>query len=1022
MSIKRDGGNNTIPSSVQSFISKINADHASDPEYKDKSICSFLVDKELKKWFAPVTLPCGRVVSLMTRELIHEHLANFFAINSASSLVEIFSDMRSKKGDLSNLYEDRFTDKRALATIQVAVHNLENNNIYRDDGVFSNGQKIPTTIEFLEDNKSVRFTVKANIDIYVYIYLPGAYPGGIEEKRNTITVKFEYKSPSYILNLNSNIFNGNQVTDQLWVDSIIPPDKYLLQALHFSDMQAYSSFLKLILTSQDIDSVMYLKEAIDTWQNDITKSLADGKEFMSGFNFKGMATLKLPIGNKEEDAFSQSYSPSSRTSILSLISDSENDFILDSRTVNHYIYLTGLLDIIGFGYATKPMFSTTTIPVFDTWLSSEYVGVGGNRSVYYNTEVFELKGSKTLDGETHDFDTAVIYPIANDLITLCKAVGYFDAPQEYKTMAALAASKNESNVRILTSPNQYSISFTGVGDSLAAGMSIITVPNDRAYMKDVSSSFTGVGDSVSGSTVIISAADDRTYRKDVSFDILTAVDNWLAPLKKRSILTEKYKTVKVSSKKYGSDIVTTIETLVTPESLIASFPECGGSKFDSKELNDAFKEANDIVSGKNITNNVNNIMAAAMSQAGIVGQFAGIPNEVFGGLTDADKVMTAISEKAKQNKLAQARNKVSSLQYHTTMRNPATKFSSRMQKLDVGASMNVDKRERNEYGAMGPLGLVEKVDSPASLRIYREDNTTAGSNGINQIYVDCFLLTDVQEVDEEKYSIFQSLNGDTLVQFFGRRPTTLNLSGILMDTKNQQWYNDFKYWYDNYLRGSAAIKNDSRIVLVYTDQIIEGFILSMNVQKNAATNMTVHVNFTMLVVSHTPLATEWTDPEHSEIDRGYNGGQANPDVGPDAESRFADFMETISGDLISDAALEDVAAKKDAAIDKEVKKTKLYGVLDYSSGSTIQAQAFNSRLFDPKLDISLSEVSPSLIASAKVQSSTGGNLSNAANSEDASGINMPEFKLTLNTENGARNYRNMQEKSILDQVSYRILS
>ena len=500
------------------------------------------------------------------------------------------------------------------------------------------------------------------------------------------------------------------------------------------------------------------------------------------------------------------------------------------------------------------------------------------------------------------------------------------------------------------------------------------------------------------------------------------MDNWLAPLKKESVLTKKYGTVKVSAEQTGSDYITTIESLITPEDIIASFSECRGSKFDSKELKDAFNDANYKISGQNIKDNVNNIMAAAMSQAGIVGQFAGIPDEVFGGLADKDKVMTAISEKVKQNKLAQARNKVDSLQYHTTMRNPATTFSSKMQKLDVDASMNIDKRERNEYGALGPLGLVEKVDSPASLRIYRQDNTTAGSNGIDQIYVDCFLLTDVQEVDEEKYSIFQSLNGDTLVQFFGRRPTTLNLSGILMDTKNQQWYNDFKYWYDNYLRGSAAIKNDSRIVLVYTDQIIEGFVLSMNVQKNATTNMSVHVNFTMLVVSHTPLATEWTDPEHSEIDRGYHRIQAHPDVDPDAESRFAAFMETVSGDLISDAALEDVAAKKDAAIDKEVKKTKLYGVLDYSSGSTIQSQAFNSRLFDPKLDISLSEVNPSLIASAKVQSSTGGNLSNAVNSEDSSGIKMSDFKLTLNAENGARNYRNMQEKSILDQVSYRILS
>ena len=379
-----------------------------------------------------------------------------------------------------------------------------------------------------------------------------------------------------------------------------------------------------------------------------------------------------------------------------------------------------------------------------------------------------------------------------------------------------------------------------------------------------------------------------------------------------------------------------------------------------------------------------------------------------------EKKQKAAADAEKMEKLSQARNKVDTLQYQTVMQNPATTFSSRMEQLDVTGSYDVNKMEHNEYEYEGTLCIKEKIDSPASIRIYSENKESAGpARTIESIYVDCFLLQGVQEVDEEKYSIFQSLNGDTLVQFFGRRPTTLNLSGILYDTKNQQWYNDFKYWYDNYLRGSAALKNDSRIVLVYTDQIIEGFILSMSMQKQSTMNVSVTVNFTMLVVSHTQLATEWTDPEHSEHIRGdRHCGHMIDEAYAEHEKNKAK-LDSLSG--LNFELLADASPDKGNYYDNYLKSnTKLGSALEYSSGSSLSSIAFSSKLADVKLNMDVSEVSSDVIATANSNQ-------NAGLAIGSSGISVDSLKLKLNNaEDFARSYRTSQEKSIMDQINFRL--
>jgi len=207
-----------------------------------------------------------------------------------------------------------------------------------------------------------------------------------------------------------------------------------------------------------------------------------------------------------------------------------------------------------------------------------------------------------------------------------------------------------------------------------------------------------------------------------------------------------------------------------------------------------------------------------------------------------------------------------------TNKSPVTKFSIYDTPSDIAnfdkvksdtaaykAATSPDKLEKNVYGDKCPIGFEAKIDMPAQIRIYpaaganeQEFNRSMYNYGKSSVgFIDCFLLRSVQSRLEERYFIFQSLNGDTVSFFFGAKPTIYSFSGALLDTYNQQWFNDFRFFYEEYLRGTMSISNNTRIMMVYEDQIIEGFILDMNMSKSAEMNVLANFEFSMLMVQRT---------------------------------------------------------------------------------------------------------------------------------------------------------------------------
>lgn len=109
-----------------------------------------------------------------------------------------------------------------------------------------------------------------------------------------------------------------------------------------------------------------------------------------------------------------------------------------------------------------------------------------------------------------------------------------------------------------------------------------------------------------------------------------------------------------------------------------------------------------------------------------------------------------------------------------------------------------------------------------------------------------FILQSASESYNERAQIVETF-GDYFVFFFGQRPITYNFSGTLINAKNASWLNDWKFMYQNFLRGTKAIENNARIIMTYGGRQIEGFLLSTSNQTDATLEMGVPFNFQIIV-------------------------------------------------------------------------------------------------------------------------------------------------------------------------------
>lgn len=170
-----------------------------------------------------------------------------------------------------------------------------------------------------------------------------------------------------------------------------------------------------------------------------------------------------------------------------------------------------------------------------------------------------------------------------------------------------------------------------------------------------------------------------------------------------------------------------------------------------------------------------------------------------------------------------------------------------------GASINGVRRPTR--------GIVLKKDSFATLKVIRGNgkpvtlidagSKNSGPNNSKR-YTDSytnFLLQSVQEERMEKSQILETF-GEPFIFLFGERPRVISFAGTLINTFDFNWQAEWWDNYENYLRGTRCVENDSRVFLSFDNTIVSGYILSASSSNTATDPHTVPFQFQMFITSY----------------------------------------------------------------------------------------------------------------------------------------------------------------------------
>lgn len=187
-----------------------------------------------------------------------------------------------------------------------------------------------------------------------------------------------------------------------------------------------------------------------------------------------------------------------------------------------------------------------------------------------------------------------------------------------------------------------------------------------------------------------------------------------------------------------------------------------------------------------------------------------------------------------------------------------------------------EKRALDFEGVRRPLRGVEiKDDTYAIIKVIRSDGRdiplvdsgsllTANSLGLRGDVEELrevppegctfnysnFIAQQVIDGRSEKQQIVETF-GEPYIFFFGEKPRIMQVQGLLMNTLDFNWKNEFWKNYETYFRGTKLVEMDARIYFYFDDQIVEGYMLDAQASHSADFPYHVPFQFTLFVTAHT---------------------------------------------------------------------------------------------------------------------------------------------------------------------------
>lgn len=175
------------------------------------------------------------------------------------------------------------------------------------------------------------------------------------------------------------------------------------------------------------------------------------------------------------------------------------------------------------------------------------------------------------------------------------------------------------------------------------------------------------------------------------------------------------------------------------------------------------------------------------------------------------------------------------------------------------------RRRQPQENVRRPLrGITVKEDTYSVLRArtatgedipFLDSSSPAVIDGIGRSsHYSNFIVRSIQEQRVEKQQIVETF-GEDYIYFFGERPRFLNVSGMLLNTKDFNWKSEFWENYERYLRGTRLVEQNARLYFYFDDVVIEGYIVSAGTTQESDNPYMMPFQFQMFVCNYAILST-----------------------------------------------------------------------------------------------------------------------------------------------------------------------
>lgn len=109
-----------------------------------------------------------------------------------------------------------------------------------------------------------------------------------------------------------------------------------------------------------------------------------------------------------------------------------------------------------------------------------------------------------------------------------------------------------------------------------------------------------------------------------------------------------------------------------------------------------------------------------------------------------------------------------------------------------------------------------------------------------------FLLTHVRCSLDEKMQITETFGDGEVVYYFGRQPVIFTMSGILVDSQDNNWFVEWLDMYGHVMRGSQLAKNYELLKIVLPNMDIIGTIPHMAWEQDSQNDVLINFEFQFL--------------------------------------------------------------------------------------------------------------------------------------------------------------------------------